>query len=138
MKTTFHLSLPCIGIQRTKKFYETVLGAKIGRNTNQWVDINLYGNQITFTKSGDFNFAYKNYKFENTVLPSFHFGVVMPSKDWNDLYKKLQAQEASMHIDKTNFLASKKGAHSSFFIEDPNGYIVEFKAFDEPESIFEK
>ena len=137
MKTTFHLSLPCIGIQRTKKFYETILGPQVGRNTNQWVDINLYGNQITFTKSGDFNFAFKNYKFENIVLPSFHFGIVMPLSDWNNLYEKIN-KENVLHIDKTNFLASKNGAHSSFFIEDPNGYIVEFKAFEEPESIFKK
>lgn len=137
METNFHLSLPCLGIQRTKDFYGKLLGAKVGRNTNHWVDINLYGNQITFTKSGDFNFAYKNYKFENAILPSFHFGIVMSLKEWNELFASLQDKDV-LFMDKTNFLQDKNGEHSSFFLKDPNGYIVEFKTFKDAKTIFMK
>ena len=64
MNSLFHLSLPCKGIESTKNFYVNILGANLGRNTNQWLDIDLYNHQITFTKSGDFNFVFKNYNLK--------------------------------------------------------------------------
>ncbi|NNF19718.1 MAG: bleomycin resistance protein [Flavobacteriaceae bacterium] len=131
----FHLSLPCHSISKTRDFYVQTLGARQGRNTTTWLDIDLFGNQITFTKSGDFNFSYKSYKFEDSVLPAFHFGVVVDSSTWNSLYRKLElsAEEIS---SETNFLSNKKGEHRSFFIADPNGYKVEFKCFKKFADIF--
>ncbi len=136
MKTSpFHLSLPCLSVTETKKFYADVIGADLGRNTHQWVDVDLFGNQITFTKSGDFKFKYKNYKFEDTVLPSFHFGVIVDSDTWNTLYQKLDKKGIKVSDQKT-FLTKKAGEHSSFFLEDPNGYMMEFKCFAKSGDMF--
>lgn len=135
MNSLFHLSLPCTGIESTKNFYVNILGANLGRNTNQWLDIDLYNHQITFTKSGDFNFAFKNYKFEGTILPSFHFGVILSKEVWTKLYEKLRTSK-TIFIEKTAFLKSKNGEHISFFVKDPNGYVVEFKHFIKQETIF--
>ncbi|MFN0729958.1 VOC family protein [Polaribacter gochangensis] len=135
MNALFHLSLPCKGIESTKNFYINILGAKLGRNTNQWLDVDLYNHQITFTKSGDFNFAFKNYKFEGTILPSFHFGVILSKEIWSNLYEKLHASK-TIFIEKTAFLKDKNGEHISFFVKDPNGYVVEFKHFIKQETIF--
>ncbi|NVK53488.1 MAG: bleomycin resistance protein [Flavobacteriaceae bacterium] len=137
MKALFHLSLPCIGIERTKNFYVNILGATIGRNTQQWIDIDMFGHQITFTKSGDYQFNYKSYKFGNNVLPSFHFGVILEKQIWKDLYTKL-VDAKIIFIDTTVFLEEKNGMHSSFFVKDPNGYIVEFKCFEAIETMFLK
>lgn len=135
MDALFHLSLPCKGIESTKNFYVHILGASLGRNTNQWLDINLFHHQITFTKSGDYNFGFKNYKFEGTILPSFHFGVILSEEVWTKLYEKLLVSK-TIYIEKTAFLKSKNGEHVSFFVKDPNGYIVEFKHFKDIETIF--
>ena len=72
-KAEFHLALPCEDIGKTKDFYTNILGATLGRHTDNWIDINLYGNQITFTKAGTFNFDFKNYRLGDQILPSFHF-----------------------------------------------------------------
>lgn len=135
MNSLFHLSLPCNGTEATKNFYVNILGANLGRNTNQWLDIDLYNHQITFTKSGDFNFAFKNYKFEGIILPSFHFGVILSKEIWMRLYEKLKISK-TIFIEKTTFLKEKNGEHISFFVKDPNGYIVEFKHFKKQETIF--
>jgi extradiol dioxygenase family protein len=131
----FHLSLPCSSIAKTKEFYVDFIGAKLGRHSTQWLDIDLFGNQITFSRSGDFSFAFRSYKFEGTVLPSFHFGVIIDRETWGRLYEKLSGNGYDMTAEVT-FLHNKKGQHSSFFIKDPNGHSLEFKCFKNQKGIF--
>jgi len=133
--SAFHLALPCYSVTKTKNFYTDILGAELGRHSSQWADIDLYGNQITFTKSGEFSFNYKSYKFENNVLPSFHFGVILNEESWNEVYHKLEDLR-DKDSEAITFLKNKKGEHTSFFVEDPNGYVVEFKCFKEAKQVF--
>jgi hypothetical protein len=131
---SFHLALPCLNVNDTKSFYTNTLGAVLGRNTEKWVDVNLFGNQITFTQSGDFSFSYKEYRFEEVILPSFHFGVIVGKEDWNSLYHKLS--QTHEKLIKTKFLKNKVGEHDSFFVVDPNGFTLEFKCFLDDSSTF--
>jgi hypothetical protein len=131
----FHLSLPCINIMETKQFYIDDLGLNLGRNSEKWLDVNLYGHQLTFTEAGEFNFNNPNYIFEKHVLPSFHFGVVLDTASWDDIYKRFNAWNIEVTTPKT-FLEDKQGEHISFFVTDPNGYLIEFKSFKEDDSIF--
>ncbi|MFC2109386.1 VOC family protein [Bacteroidota bacterium] len=129
----FHISLPCTNIEETKKFYVETLGAELGRSANNWIDINLYENQLTFNNSGKFKFKYPNYTFEKEILPSFHFGVILEEELWKELYDKLKTFKM---ISKTDFLTGKTGEHSSIFIKDPNGYVIEFKTFKKENAVF--
>ncbi|MBZ0326750.1 MAG: bleomycin resistance protein [Altibacter sp.] len=133
MENRFHISLPCLSTKATKDYYCDIIGAQMGRRAEKWVDINLFNHQITFIKSGKFKFDYANYGFENTVLPSFHFGVILENAEWKKLYQKLKAH---VHIDITHFLKGSNGEHESFFIKDPNGYVIEFKCFKDGDTIF--
>ncbi|PKQ43669.1 VOC family protein [Confluentibacter flavum] len=134
MVTSFHMSLPCLSVRDTKKFY-TSIGASIGRSTQSWVDINLFGHQITFIKAGKFNFNSPNYVFEGKILPSFHFGVVIDLDAWNEVYAKFKDQDLEL-VDKTTFLKDNIGEHTSFFVNDPNDYMLEFKSFKNPSDVF--
>lgn len=135
MSIPFHLSLPCIDIESTKDFYIATVEASIGRSNENWVDINFYNHQITFTKCGEFNFDYKNYRFGETTIPSFHFGIISDKKQWNILFDKLKKKD-DLYISKTSFLKGKAGAHNSFYIKDPNEYIIEFKCFENSDEVF--
>jgi extradiol dioxygenase family protein len=137
MNAPFHLSLPCLNVETTKDFYVNKLGAVLGRNNNNWVDINLYGNQITFTKSGKFDFSFQNYSFEGKILPSFHFGAIVDITVWGKLYAKVNSENIEV-FDEITFLKNKKGEHISFFVKDPNGYMVEFKSFSKVDEMFTK
>ena len=137
MKTPFHLALPCVSIKDTKTFYTDALKASVGRSAQNWVDVNLYGHQITFTKTGRFNFDYRSYSLGNEVLPSFHFGIILNKGDWNKLYASLKDTDVPV-TDSIDFLAGKTGEHQSFFVKDPNDYTVEFKCFKEPSAIFKE
>lgn len=135
IQAPFHMSLPCTSISKNKDFYIDIIGASLGRHSSQWLDIDLFGNQITFTKSGEFNFAYRSYKFEDSVLPAFHFGVIVDRDTWNTLNQKLIASEYEI-TNEVTFLNDRIGEHISFFIQDPNGHMVEFKSFKEPGEMF--
>ena len=131
----FHMSLPCYSISQTKDFYVNILGADLGRHSHQWLDIDLFGNQLTFIKSGGFDFTFKSYKFEDTVLPSFHFGVIIDRELWDTLYNKLAVSSYEITTEVT-FLKDKTGEHTSFFITDPNDFTVEFKCFQNQNEMF--
>lgn len=135
MKAKFHLALPCKNIDKTREFYTQVLGMSLGRQSNKWLDVNLFNNQLTFTEPGSFSFKFKNYKLEDTVLPSFHFGVIVKIETWGKLYKKLLQLNQEVTTE-TTFMEYKVGEHSSFFVKDPNGYIIEFKSFKSDDEVF--
>ena len=137
MNTSFHMSLPCVSVKETKNFYINHIGATLGRHTQSWIDINLFGHQLTFIKAEKFHFNSPNYVFEGKILPSFHFGVIIDEKTWNEIYTKLKGQDLDV-VDKTTFLSDKKGEHQSFFINDPNDYMLEFKCFTDSKNMFKK
>ncbi|MEN3323075.1 bleomycin resistance protein [Mariniflexile soesokkakense] len=137
MGASFHMSLPCLSVKGTENFYVDNIGASLGRKTQSWVDIDLFGNQITFIKAEKFSFISPNYVFEGKILPSFHFGVIVDLKDWEQIYAKLNNQKLDL-VTQSRFLEGKAGEHVSFFIKDPNDYMLEFKSFKNSESIFEK
>jgi extradiol dioxygenase family protein len=132
----FHLSLPCKDIKSTRRFYKEELGFRIGRKSYNWFDVDLFGNQITFTLDDKSTLNSKRYSFEEVMLPSFHFGIVLDEETWNEMYTKFK-DEDYFSIGATKFLTGKKGEHKSFFITDINGYFIEFKKFSKLDEIFE-
>ncbi|WP_417370366.1 VOC family protein [Gelidibacter japonicus] len=135
MATQFHLALPCVSINKTRLFYKDMLGAEIGRSSVKWADINLFGNQITFTECGPFKFESKSYNFNGDILPSFHFGVILKKEEWDNMLEALKSKNASI-VSQVKFLENKTGEHQSFFVKDPNDFTVEFKCFSKSSDIF--
>ena len=135
METSFHMSLPCLSVKGTKDFYINSIGAALGRTAQTWVDINLFGHQLTFIKAEKFNFNSPNYVFEGKILPSFHFGIILKEEKWNNIYDRLRKANLEV-VNQTTFLQDKSGEHSSFFIKDPNDYMLEFKTFKKSSDIF--
>lgn len=135
METAFHMSLPCLSVKETKNFYVNSIGATLGRAAQTWVDINLFGHQLTFIKAEKFNFNNPNYVFEGTILPSFHFGVILDEKTWNNIHNRLYKLNLEV-VSQTTFLKDKSGEHTSFFVKDPNDYMLEFKNFKNYNDMF--
>ncbi|WP_418653803.1 VOC family protein [Tenacibaculum soleae] len=135
MAGTFHLSLPCFDIKETKRFYTEDLGLNCGRETNDWLDVDLFNNQLTYVLATQFKFDYPNYTFEKDTLPSFHFGVVLDADEWEKMHDRINHWSSETILTKT-FLKDKHGEHVSFFVKDPNGYTIEFKTFIEEDEMF--
>lgn len=132
----FHLSIPCKDVKKTRKFYEQELGFKIGRKSYYWFDVDVFGNQITFTMDEKSSIQTQKYSFEEIMLPSFHFGIILEEDKWLECYEKFKEKDY-FAIGSTKFLLDQKGQHKSFFLQDVNGYFIEFKNFAEINEIFE-
>ena len=135
MATQFHLALPCININKTRLFYQDILGAEPGRSAVKWADVNLFDHQLTFTECGPFKFDCNSYNFNGDVLPSFHFGVILQKDEWNKVRERLISKNISV-ASEVKFLENKTGEHQSFFVKDPNDYTVEFKCFTKSSDVF--
>ena len=135
MATQFHLALPCVNVNKTRSFYVDVLGATIGRSSVKWADVNLYKNQITFTECGPFKFECQSYNFNGDILPSFHFGIILERKEWDEMLERLKSKNYPI-VSEVKFLENKVGEHQSFFVKDPNDFMVEFKCFSKKDEMF--
>lgn len=122
MRRIFHLSIPVTGLKQASHFYQRFLGATVGRSADDWVDMLLWGHQITLQYRPD------------EVLPrdaqgKRHFGVVLPWPEWHALRAKLESLG-------TEFLELPVVLHEStpmeqakLYIEDPSHNVIEIKAY---------
>ncbi|MCH2032429.1 MAG: bleomycin resistance protein [Tenacibaculum sp.] len=136
MNSCFHMSLPCKNIEETINYYKDQLESEIGRKTENWVDINLFGHQLTFVLTENFDFQFPFYSLDNEELPSFHFGVVLDSDEWENTYDKVNSQWMFDTVVKKTFFEDKNGEQNTFLVQDPNGYYIEFKTFRRKDEIF--
>ena len=63
----FHLAFPIKDILETKKWYTEILGCTVGRQSNRWIDFNLYGHQIVGHLVNDITHAQTNEVDDNNI-----------------------------------------------------------------------
>ena len=136
MINPFHLAFPIKDIEETKKFYKSILGCKIGRESDAWVDFNFFGHQVSaHLKPEELSNAKKN-KVDGKNVPVRHFGVVLDWKEWHSLSKKLQKLKIKFIIDPYIRFKGEVGEQATMFFLDPSGNALEFKSFKDPKQLF--
>lgn len=136
MINPFHLAFPIKDIEETKKFYKSILGCKIGRESDAWVDFNFFGHQVSaHLKPEELSNAKKN-KVDGKSVPVRHFGVVLDWKEWHSLSKKLQKLKIKFIIDPYIRFKGEVGEQATMFFLDPSGNALEFKSFKDPKQLF--
>jgi len=136
--TPFHLAFPVDDLERARHFYARVLGCPIGReHAGHWIDFNLFGHQLTahIGKAGDADNAPGS--VDGDAVPIPHFGVILDPQAWHTLAARLEADPDTHWVrrPKTRF-AGTEGEQSTFFVLDPAGNALEFKAFADMAGIF--
>lgn len=135
MNVPFHISLPCQDIDATRKFYLDDLALEHGRNSSNWLDVKLFDHQLTFVLHNRLWMNNPSYHLDSSVLPMFHFGVILNQEQWEEMYDKVNYWMIDLEPSKT-FFKDKLGEHHSFFIKDPNNYTIEFKSFHSYDDVF--
>ncbi len=133
----FHLAFPVKNLNKSKIWYSEILGCSIGRESDEWIDFNLYGHQIVAHLSNE-NYIENTNLVDNKNIPVRHFGVILEFKEWEELVEKLKKNGMKFLIKPQTRFKGKKGEQKTFFIKDPDGNALEFKAFDSILNIFEK
>tara|TARA_B100001142_G_C13971406_1_gene515058 strand:+ start:230 stop:631 length:402 start_codon:yes stop_codon:yes gene_type:complete len=130
MSNPFHLALPAGDIDSTLKFYTEILGCKIGnKEKGKWVDIDFWGNELTLHQT-KMKLPRERHDVDMGNVPIPHFGVHLDKDIFDRIKSNLKSNNISF-IDKpyTRFEGTKF-EQNTFFIEDPNGNVLELKTFE--------
>ncbi|NNF67552.1 MAG: VOC family protein [Gammaproteobacteria bacterium] len=131
----FHLAFPVDNLDKARAFYQGLLGCKVGRESERWIDFNFFGHQITAHLAEQDRDAVSN-DVDGEAVPVRHFGVILEMEDWKSLAAQLESSGISFLIAPTIRFAGQTGEQATMFFCDPSGNALEFKAFADPERIF--
>jgi extradiol dioxygenase family protein len=136
--TPFHLAFPIRDIEETRTFYQEVLGCNIGRNTDQWIDFDLYGHQLSaHVRPEQLEAQQGTGEVDGHAVPIPHFGVVLTWGQWHELKDRLDARkEVDYLVEPQIRFQGKPGEQATLFIQDPSGNALEFKAFKDIKRLF--
>ena len=132
----FHLAIPVSDLQTSLIFYEDMLGCGRGRESADWVDLNFYGHQLVLHQVTTPDGPSASNPVDGEQVPVPHFGVVLPWPDFESLAEQLASRGAVFEIPPTTRFAGRVGEQRTFFLTDPSGNCIEFKAFRDPNRLF--
>lgn len=133
----FHLAIPVHDLAAARAFYGGLFGCPEGRSSAEWVDFDLFGHQLVAHLDRSRRPAVQaTNAVDGHDVPVPHFGVVLSWQAWHDLAERLQRAGQHFVIDPGIRFAGKVGEQATFFLYDPSGNALEFKAFQDPSQLF--
>lgn len=139
MLRPFHLAFPVKDLKKTISFYTSALGCKMGRTDPAWADFDLFGHQIVahHVESSDFWRSREAFtKVDKSNVPVPHFGIVLTVNDFMDLANRLRRGNVVFEIEPQIRFKGLPGEQWTMFFKDPSGNALEFKAFEDLDSLF--
>lgn len=138
MISPFHLAVPVHNLASAREFYGVTFGCEEGRSSSEWIDFNFFGHQLVVHLDPGRQQALHHNLVDGKHVPVPHFGVVLPWADWQKLATRLQAAAVRFVIEPGIRFAGEVGEQATFFLLDPSGNALEFKAFRDPAMLFAK
>ncbi len=132
----FHLAFPVHNLELSRTFYVGVLGCREGRASDQWVDFDLCGNQITVHLVPDYSADAVVKKVDGHGVPVPHFGAVLTMPDWQALHDRIVKAGIPFGVEPHIRWQGQPGEQATMFFRDPSGNALEFKAFGDDSAIF--
>lgn len=133
----FHLAIPVSNLEETKAFYVDLLGCTLGRETEKWVDINVFGHQLSAHLKPEEVAVITANNVDGKNVPVRHFGVILPWDEWHILAEKLKGK-VEFIIEPYIRFRGEIGEQATMFFLDPSFNALEFKSFKDPSQLFRK
>lgn len=131
----FHLAIPVQDLAASESFYTGVLGCRVGRRSQRWIDFDFFGHQLTAHLAEDQRPACN--EVDGKQVPVRHFGVILEWQQWHNLAARLQQDDSVRWLIEPGIrFAGQNGEQATFFTIDPSGNALEFKSFRADASIF--
>ena len=133
----FHLAIPVHDLTAARAFYGGLFGCPEGRSSAEWVDFDLFGHQLVahLDRSSRPHVQATN-AVDGHDVPVPHFGVVLAWQAWHDLADRLSKAGQQFVIEPGIRFKGQVGEQATFFLFDPSGNALEFKAFRDPAQLF--
>lgn len=133
----FHLAVPVHDLAAARAFYGELLGSPEGRSSAEWVDFDFFGHQlVAHLDPGARAHVQTHNPVDGHAVPVPHFGVVLDWDEWHALVARLGARGQGFVIEPGIRFAGQVGEQATFFLYDPSGNALEFKAFRDPSRLF--
>ncbi len=133
----FHLAIAVHDLAAARAFYGGLFGCAEGRSSSEWVDFDLFGHQLVAHLDRS---RRAHVQTTNTVdgheVPVPHFGVVLSWQAWHALADRLAGAGQPFVIEPGIRFQGQVGEQATFFLYDPSGNALEFKAFQDPSQLF--
>lgn len=136
MSAIVHLAIPAGDLATTVQFYTNVFGCTLGNaEPGRWQDVNFWGNELTLHQSEE---RLPNVRHDvdmgNVLVP--HFGVHLTQEDFDALKARIAAAGLEYIDPPYRRFKDDPYEQETFFIEDPNGNILEIKTMKNPEVLW--
>jgi extradiol dioxygenase family protein len=113
----FHLSFAVPDLRSAVRFYRDVLGCAIDRDEGRWIDVLMYGHQLTLHQAAP----------QQPALALDHFGVVLDAAQWHALAGRIEAADTVFAMPPHMVEAGTPHERGKFVVRDPAGNLLEFK-----------
>ena len=126
MRPVFHLSIPVRDLDEAADFYRSQLGATIGRRTDEFADVLMFGAQVTLQNDPG-----------NVTLPmprTRHFGATLSWDEWELVASRFAGGPLVVESRSISY-AGEPVEQGKIMIVDPSGNLIEIKAYRQPENI---
>lgn len=131
----FHLAYNVDDLEAARKFYGEILGCRVARSSDSWIDFDFFGHQISLHLGTPFVTA-KTGRVGEHLVPMPHLGVILPQDDWATLAERLHEAGVEFEIPPTTRFKGEPGEQSTMFFYDPAGNPIEIKGFFDMSGVF--
>ena len=132
----FHMAFRIDDIESTRRFYGHLLGCPQGRETTGWIDFDFFGNQIS-AHIGPRPERELQSSVDGKPVPLVHFGIVIEWERWEALHRRLAEERVAFILEPQVRFVGLPGEQATFFVSDPSGNALEFKAYRNPDNVFQ-
>ena len=132
----FHYAFKIKDIQSTRDFYIDILGCKEGRSTEQWIDFDFFGHQLSAhisTNIPDLDFCGL---VDSVSVPIPHFGCLLNEEQFKTVEEKLMAANINFIVAPQVRYEGKPSQQLTMFVLDFSNNALEFKAFKDEGKVF--
>jgi len=133
----FHLAFKVKDIESTYHFYHKILNCRVGRKTDNWIDFDFFGHQLSAHVSKNIPTLDFCGNVDNISVPIPHFGCIVNNENFKKI--KLNFIENNIHfiIKPQTRYQGKMSEQQTMFVLDFSNNPIEFKSFQNNEYIFE-
>ena len=132
----FHLAIPVSDLNKSKKFYEEILGCSPGRFSEEWADYDFFGHQLVIHVDPNHKASKHHNEVDGKSVPIPHFGVVVPWNQFDLFSKNLKKNGVEFVIEPYTRFENLPGEQKTLFFYDNSGNALEFKSFKNIEMLF--
>jgi uncharacterized protein len=132
----FHYAFKVKDIHSTRLFYVDLLGCEEGRSTENWIDFNFFGHQLSAHLSESIPDLDYCGKVDGVSVPIPHFGCLLNSDQFHSIKDRLIAAKTTFLVEPQVRYEGKTGEQWTLFVLDYSNNPIEFKSFTNENEIF--